>query len=174
MKDDYRVGADGVAELGRLLIEDLNDEGEPAGLVRIYFYKPLTDENLSSYSGLETNPATGRPYAVGDVVERFASSAKGVIATDYVETPDWWLGKYLQGDVAAELRKFHTWTLRANIDVTDPSDLGQWEKAERWFRRAEEASADGSDLGGVNGPRILRALSEGRSGDAAALFRVTQ
>ena len=123
VKDDYRTNSGGVPTLGRLLVEDLNEELEPTGLVRIYFYKPLTDETLSDFTGLETNPKTGQAYDVGDTVERFASLAKGVIATDYVKTPDWWKGQLLQGDTAAELRKFHTWTLRANVDATDPSDL---------------------------------------------------
>jgi len=139
VKDDYRVDADGVAELGRLLVEDLTQEGEPAGVVRLYFYKPLTNETLTDYSGLETNPVTGRPYAVGDTVERFASLAKGVITTDYVETPGWWMGKFLQGDTAAELRKFHTWTLRANVDVTDSSDM---DLVEQFARAMDPAWTD--------------------------------
>lgn len=122
VKDDYRV-IGGVAKMGRLLVEDLDDNDSPTGLVRIYFYKPLVDDTLDDYTGIEINPATGAAYDVDDVVERFAPLGKGVIVTDYVEDPDWWRGKFLQGDTGAELRKFHTWTLRANVDVTDPDDL---------------------------------------------------
>lgn len=122
VKDDYRV-VNGVADLGRLLVEDLDADGTPTGLVRVYFYKPLVDDALDDYTGIEINPATGTAYDVDDIVERFAPLGKGVIVTDYVEDPDWWRGKFLQGDTGAELRKFHTWTLRANVDVTDPDDL---------------------------------------------------
>jgi hypothetical protein len=61
----------------RILIRNSDN----TSLVRSYFFPSALD--------IETNPATGAPYALGDVVERFAPLCTGVEVTDYVEDPDW-------------------------------------------------------------------------------------
>lgn len=110
--------------LGRILIEDLDKDTDlPTGLIRIYFFPPLASADLADYSGLEINPATGLLYQVGDVVERFAPLSKGIVVTDYVDTPEWWVGQHLQGDASAEVRKFHTWTLKAAAGVINDEDF---------------------------------------------------
>lgn len=111
-------------DLGRIIVEDVDvSTGAPTGLVRLYFFPPLSASSLADYAGLETNPATGQLYQVGDIVERFAPLSKGVIVTDYVDNPLWWRGQFLQGDEAAELRKYHTWTLKAAAGVIDDADF---------------------------------------------------
>lgn len=110
--------------LGRILVEDLSPEtGELTGLVRIYFFPPMSSNDLAEYAGLEVNPQTGRLYSAGDTVERFAPLSKGIIVTDYVDSPLWWAGQAVQGDESAELRKYHTWTLKAAAGVIDDNDF---------------------------------------------------
>lgn len=122
--DDFRVDpVTGESLLGRIFVEDTDEDGNPTGIVRLYFYPPLLPSSLEDFAGLEVNPATGRLYEVGDTVERFAPLSKGVQVRDYVNYPDWWRGRLLQGDVAAELRKYHTWSLRVSADVINEEDF---------------------------------------------------
>lgn len=124
IKEDYSLDPDtGLPSLGRILVEDLDDDGVGTGLVRIYFFPPLNADDVVDFAGLETNPATGETYKVGDTVERFAALSKGVVVSDYVNDPDWWKGEYHQGASSAELQKYHRWSLRASIDVVNPDDL---------------------------------------------------
>ena len=125
IKEDYQVNpVTGESTLGRLLIEDIDSDTEAGtGLVRIYFYPPASLSDLAEFAGLEDNPETGSTYGVGDIVRRFDPLSKGLIITDYVDTPLWWRGLFLQGDLGAELRKYHTWSMVANVDVIDTMDL---------------------------------------------------
>lgn len=120
--DVYSSTPSGDPEYGRILIEDVNDEGVGTGIVRTYLFPAAT---LSTeLVGVEENPATGTTYAVGDLVEKFAPLSQGVEVLDYIEDPTWWFGKFYQGyGAAAELEKFHKWRLRVNAQVTDPSDV---------------------------------------------------
>ena len=124
IKEDYSLDpGTGLPDLGRLLVEDVDEEGVGTGLVRIYFFPPLNNDDIAEFAGLEDNPATGEEYQVGDVVERFAAISKGVVVSDYVNDPDWWRGEYAQGSTAVELQKYHRWSLRASVDVVNPDDL---------------------------------------------------
>ncbi len=79
------------------------------------------------------------------------------------------------------VRALECWTEALAIDPTSAETmaklggthfgLDQWEEAERWFRRAEEASVDGSGLRAISRPRIIIALSEDRTADALRLAR---
>jgi hypothetical protein len=89
--------------LGRLLVEDVDDQDRRLGVRKIYYYPMAV--------GLETNPKTGATYKVGDIVERFVPLSKGVIVTDYVREPRWWV-RSLNG---LEVLKF--FIFRAQVDV---------------------------------------------------------
>lgn len=89
--------------LGRLLVEDVDEHDRRLGIRKIYYY-PMA-------IGLETNPRTGAPYKIGDIVERFIPLSKGVIVTDYVREPRWWV-RSLHG---LEVMKF--FIFRAQVDV---------------------------------------------------------
>jgi len=82
VQDSFTVDTEG-NPLGRILIEDTDEvTGKRLGFRRVYFY--------STAVGLETNPATQRPYAIGDKIVRFAPISKGVDVVDYVKDPLWW------------------------------------------------------------------------------------
>jgi len=68
--------------LGRILMEDINDDGSRTGVRKFYFFYPEL--------GLEVNRSTGETIKVGDVLERFVPISKGVEVQDYVKTPLWW------------------------------------------------------------------------------------
>jgi hypothetical protein len=70
------------SDLGRILVEDLDDNDRKLGVRRFYFY-PMS-------VGLEINSATGSEYAAGDIVDRFSPLSRGVEVTDYVKDPYWW------------------------------------------------------------------------------------
>jgi hypothetical protein len=90
-------------QLGRLLVEDVDSSDRRTGVRRFHYY-PMD-------VGLETNPKTGQPYAVGDIFEAFVPLSKGVIVTDYVREPLWWVRTLHR----LEVLKF--FIFRAQIDV---------------------------------------------------------
>jgi hypothetical protein len=105
---DYRRNVDGETTHGRILIEDLSPSGEALGTMRIYVY-PI--DPLSALSGIEMHPVEGRPYRVGDVVERFSPLCKGVEVHDYLAEP-------LQHQLdVAHLQQFHSVRMRVNDNV---------------------------------------------------------
>lgn len=125
INDSYQTDPDtGEPTLGRALIEDLDPvTGEPTGTVRVYFYIPTGSEGSEEYTGISENPETGATYEVGDTIEKYFPVSNGVEVEDYINKPYWWRGKARQGDFSAELRKYHTWRLLMNVDVTDPRDM---------------------------------------------------
>ncbi len=97
------------ATRGRILVEDLDDQGLATGLVRSYYY-PVGDDVYDILAGIATNPRTGMAYALGDVVSSFAVLSNSVQVEDYVRTPGWW--RHGSPDVShPELRKYHTWNV---------------------------------------------------------------
>ena len=69
-------------DLGRILLEDLDERDQRTGSRRVVFY-PQT-------IGLDDNPLTGVFYAQGDIVDKFVPLSKGILVTDYVKDPEWW------------------------------------------------------------------------------------
>ena len=113
--DNYAPG------VGRIMIEDLDADGEKTGLVRIYFYTPISaGTSLPKYSGLSLNPTTGSIWQLDDFVPPFTPLSNGVIIEDYLINPTWWL----TGDAApgAELRKYHTWQAQIDVRQVDSRD----------------------------------------------------
>lgn len=112
--EDYRVDVHGVPTMGRIFAEDVDPNGVPLGMFRIYTY-PLDAE--SSISGLEVNPATGLPYAVGDVLELFRPLCKGVEILDYLngDTSD------LSGP--ALVQRLNALRLRANYRIFSDGEM---------------------------------------------------
>ena len=90
--------------IGRILVEDVDDDGRGLGIRRFYFFP--------EDAGVEISPLTGVEYVVGDIVEAFAVLSKGVEVTDYVKDPTWWFIN-LAGN---EVKKF--FLFRAEIDTT--------------------------------------------------------
>lgn len=106
IQNDYRVNAQGVPVEGRIVAEDVDIAGTPKGLQRLYVY-PV--EEGSSLAGLEINPATGKTYAVGDIVEIFEPLSKGVQIIDYLIE-----GLDDSASSAARIQQFHSIRMRAN------------------------------------------------------------
>lgn len=86
---------------GLILVQDVAN----AAVVRSYSYPlPLT---------LETNPATGKPYAVGDTVQQFAPLVTGAEVDDYISNPTWFQG-YLEQGGFFEVEKFFRFLVRVD------------------------------------------------------------
>jgi hypothetical protein len=96
--------------IGRILIEDVDENDRRTGLRRFYFY-PME-------VGVETNSSTGNSYVAGDIVEQFAPLSKGVEVTDYVKDPVWWK-RALYG---LEILKFFTFYVSIDGDVFSSAD----------------------------------------------------
>jgi hypothetical protein len=90
-------------DIGRILMEDVDDDDRRTGRRRIYFFP----QDI----GLETNPFTGALYKVGDIVERFTPLSKGITVTDYVKDANWWVLNFHN----LEVLKF--FTFKAEIDT---------------------------------------------------------
>lgn len=108
IESDFRRDSNGDPILGRLLIEDVDLNDDPRGTVRVYTYPIDTPSKLA---GVDVNPVTGVSYAIGDIVERLASLAKGVTITDYTTDP------VTSGVTADLLQQFHTFRVRMNDNV---------------------------------------------------------
>lgn len=115
IEEDYRLGPDGAPVLGRILVEDTDADGLSLGTLRVYTY-PI--DVTSELAGIETNPATGKAYAVGDSVDLFVALAKGVEILDYISKP-------LAADSPARslLQQFHSFRLRANDNIFSLSEV---------------------------------------------------
>lgn len=95
---------------GRLLVRDVANEQ----IVRSYAFP----KDLS----LETNPATGLAYTIGDTVEQFAPLVSGVTVIDWISDPRWFEGMLNQG-VFFEIEKFHQFVVRVDEAAFDLSAL---------------------------------------------------
>jgi hypothetical protein len=116
IENDYRLDAAGKPSLGRLLIEDVDRDGAPEGVLRVYTF-PI--DEASSLAGVETNPATGVAYRVGDTVELFSALAKGVEISDYKNTP-------FDSSTSIEkiLQRYHSIQLVANDSIFSVDEIG--------------------------------------------------
>lgn len=94
----------------RVLIRDASNDS----IVRSYFYPTSL--------GLETNPATGSPYALGDTVEQFAPLCQGVTVTDHIKDEDWFADFKNSGDFF-EAWKVHTFGIIVDADAFDLTNL---------------------------------------------------
>lgn len=86
---------------GRILVQDIDN----TDIVRSYSYPAVLS--------LETNPATGAPYIVGDMVTQFAPLVTGVEVLDYVKDPKWFQG-YLQQGAFFEVEKYFKFLVRVD------------------------------------------------------------
>jgi len=86
---------------GRLLVRDKSS----SALVRSYTYP--------SSLPIETNPATGRPYAVGDSVAQFAPLVGGADVVDWIKDPKWFQG-FLQQGSFYEVEKYFRFMVRVD------------------------------------------------------------
>jgi hypothetical protein len=115
IQDDY------TATQGRILIEELNSDGELTGLVRPYMYRRGLDDSLDIFTGLAINPDTGSVYKEGDGVSAFRALTKTVLIGDSVNSPVWW--DLSGGSAEAELRKYQTWHCLVDVSQVDSRDL---------------------------------------------------
>jgi hypothetical protein len=91
---------------GQILVQDLAD----TTIVREYTYPKVL--------ALETNPATGAPYAIGDTVQQFAPLVTGVEISDWVNNPTWFHG-YLEQGVFFEVEKYFKFLMRVDSAAFD-------------------------------------------------------
>ena len=129
IKPNYSLRPDYSPEYGRIIIEEVDRFGVPTGLTNIYFY-PRGPQRLilgewvpvdPEFTGLAINPATGKEYVLGDIVEQFAVLSKGVEIEDYIKNPSY--VKSVTTSFEDELQKYHTFFLRVNLDVTNGPNL---------------------------------------------------
>lgn len=104
---------------GRLLVQD--DDLTRGEVVRSYYYRkdPL---DMSATSGLELNPATGAPWAVGDSMPQFSPIGAGVGVIDVYNDPEWYI-PFVRAGMMSELEKFHTFLVQYNVDLVSLANL---------------------------------------------------
>lgn len=95
---------------GRLLVRDRDN----TAVVRSYTYPGTL--------AVETNPATGVPYVVGDTVEQFTPLVKGAEVLDYIKDPSWFQG-YLEQGSFYEVEKFFKFLVRVDAAAFNLSAL---------------------------------------------------
>lgn len=107
--------------LGRIMIEDIDNNGERTGLVRLYFYVPVGGPILPQFAGLSINPDTGNAWTIDDFVPPFTPLSNGVIIEDYLVNPLWWQVGGASGE--KELQKYHTWQAQIDVLQIDTRDI---------------------------------------------------
>lgn len=116
IRDDYSP------EMSRILIQD-DDGNEPSTseIIRSYVYRkdPL---DLSATSGLEVNPDTGVPYAVGDKIVQFAPIGTGIRIDDYKNNPEWFV-PFVNSGMLTELEKFFYFVVNFNLDLVSLANI---------------------------------------------------
>jgi len=110
IQPNFSTDVDG-SPLGRILIEDVDDNDNVEGVRRFYYY-PVD-------VGLEVNPTTGVEYVPGDIVERWAPLSKGVEVVDYVKDPNWWRRTFS----GLEILKFFTFKATIDGEIFDVDDV---------------------------------------------------
>jgi hypothetical protein len=111
----YRLNSIGEAIQGQILVEDTDAAGKLQGLQRIYIF-PI-DPNAPDLSGVDTNPATGNPYAVGDTVELFAPLCLGVRVEDYLTNV------VPPGSAQNLLQQYHSATIYIEDTIFTPAEI---------------------------------------------------
>jgi hypothetical protein len=116
------VRSDYSPEYGRILVQD-DDGNTPSRseIVRSYVYRkdPL---DLTMTSGLEVNPDTLLPYAMGDYILQFAPIGTGVRIEDYKNNPSWFI-PFVSSGLLTELEKFFYFLVRFNLDLVSLTNL---------------------------------------------------
>jgi hypothetical protein len=125
---NYSYRLDHSPEFGRITIEELDTDGNKTGLTSNYFYPRGAQKNGPNwepvnpeFSGIAINPTTNKEYILGDIVEQFAPLSKGVEIVDYLSNPDF-TNKVLNSP-EGQIKKYHTFFLRANTDIFSGPDL---------------------------------------------------
>lgn len=113
IENDYRLDAAGLPITGRILIEDVDQGSVPSGIMRIYTF-PI--DTVSELAGVDTNPATGVPYKVGDIAEAYASLAKGVEIEDF-------MSPYAGMNPIQLLQRYHSMRVRINDNIFKPEEV---------------------------------------------------
>lgn len=129
----FRKREDGSPLFGRILVEGIDQNGNRTGTNNIYFYphgRQIFDSSENEWipaipesSGIAINPETGEEYAVGDEVAQFATLSKGADVQEYLANPDWFETLTAQGDIAALLRRFHSFQVVLNADLVNSVDI---------------------------------------------------
>lgn len=101
---------------GRLIVREDGD----AETFHTYYYK-RKESDTSPTSGLDKNPATNLPWAVGDRIRKFDPIGAGVDVQDYVSNPNWPVT--YAGLSLAHLQKYHSFIVKADTELVSFSQL---------------------------------------------------
>lgn len=104
------IRTDFSAKNGRMLVRD----AASSEIVRAYRWPKAL--------GLEINPSTGEPYAVGDAVTQFAPLVRGAEVLDWINSPKWFEGILNQG-IFYEVEKFNKFLVRVDSAAFNLSAL---------------------------------------------------
>ena len=107
---------------GRVLVEELNNEGTGTGLLQSYRYRRSDLYSLATFRGLALNPETGLTFAEGDILAPFTPLTNSILVTDRIERPNWWR-EFSDVAGSVELQKYHSWQVEVDLQATDSRDL---------------------------------------------------
>jgi hypothetical protein len=116
------INAEYTANYGRVLVEELTNEGTGTGLLQSYRYRRSDLYSLATFRGLALNPETGAVFAEGDILPPFTPLTNSILVTDRLVRPDWWR-EFSNVEGSVELRKYHTWQVEVDLQATDSRDL---------------------------------------------------
>jgi len=98
-----------------------------SGKARVVLQDLADSTSVRSYTfpgdlSLETNPATKKPYAVGDTVEQYAPLVQGVSILDHVNAPGW-DRTYVQQGALHGLEAVHSFLVQIEVSAFDVTTL---------------------------------------------------
>lgn len=110
------------ASYGRVIVEELDNEGLGTGIVSVFRYPRSDLYSLEKFKGLGVNPLTGATFAEGDFIAPFTPLTNAVIISDNTMSPNWWR-EYSGVPGSTELEKYHTWQAEIDVQAVDSRDI---------------------------------------------------
>lgn len=115
------------AGTGLLVVEELNEAGQPSGVQRRLPYP--SSGGYAPFSALSTNPQTQAPWAPGDTLPPWTPLCGRVLVEDEGTAPGWWrTGAPTRG---RELARFHSFQVLLDLLAVPSSSMGLLEHAVR-------------------------------------------
>jgi len=139
---DYRLDIHtGSRKFGRILLEKVTEHGDGTGEYQAFTYPEGQGETREYYEallgiedfegfefeeedwyGITINEATGKPWAVGDIVPAYTVLSNGVKVFDYISN-EAWTRMFSSTIPHIEALKYHNWVIMVREDLASEAEL---------------------------------------------------
>ena len=99
--------------MGKIVLKGLSRQDTETGVQYVYSFS--TKESHSKFKAIATHPDVYREYQIGDIVEPFTTICDKIIVSDYIKSPEDFVG--------LPLRKYHSWLIEIDAHSVDSRDI---------------------------------------------------